>query len=409
MRALIAAFALLLPSAATSAPCTGASCNLDTLAPYFAKLARAHPQPGAAPVHILQIGDSHTAGDAVTSAWRDLLQAQAGDGGRGVLAPGRPYDGYLTHDITASMSPGWSVAATFGKDAGGAHPPLGLASYALTSNVPGATMALAADAGRSFDRFMLCAMAGPGAGSLLVRLGGGTELRLMLEAAAPAPLCETVRAAAPQTSVTLIAPDRPVTVSSWAVFNDDGGVALSNLGVVGSQLAHFARTDDALLAAELRAYAPDLIVLAFGTNEGFGPRLDGDSYEAVLRGQIARLRGLAPGVPLLMLGPPDALSGNPALRGDAARCPGQHGAQPLFAPPALGEVRAVQRKVAGDLGIAWWDWQARMGGLCSATRWTDAAPPLMRADHVHFRNAGGAIIARLLQDDLAHAAGAGGL
>ena len=42
------------------------------------------------PVHILQIGDSHTAGDAITGAWRDLLQARYGSGGRGVLAPGPP-------------------------------------------------------------------------------------------------------------------------------------------------------------------------------------------------------------------------------------------------------------------------------------------------------------------------------
>jgi lysophospholipase L1-like esterase len=198
-----------------------------------------------------------------------------------------------------------------------------------------------------------------------------------------------------------------MTILSWATFRDDGGVALSNLGVVGSQLQHFARTDDALLAAEFQAYAPDLIVLAFGTNEGFVPRFDSRAYEAVLRAQIMRLRSLAPNAPILLLGAPDALSRNPALRANAddppLDCPGTDNAA-LFAPPALAQVRAVQRKVAGELNIAFWDWQARMGGGCSARRWAEAPLPLMRPDHVHFRWMGAQMLAAALQADLDTAA-----
>lgn len=396
----MAASALLSPVATHAAPCTGPVCNFDTLAPWFARLAEARPARGKPPVHILQIGDSHTAGDVMTAGWRDLLQAERGDGGRGVLPPGRPYDGYITQDITVSMSPGWSVSATFGKGWSSLHPPLGLASHALTSTLAGATMGLVEDAGRSFDRFVVCAIAGPGAGPLLVRMGDGTEQRLILAAPAPVPHCTTIRTAVPQTAVMLVAPEGPVTLTSWAVFSDNGGVALSNLGVVGSQLTHFGRTDDAVLTEELRAYAPDLIVLAFGTNEGFVPHFDANAYEAVLRAQIARVRGLAPGVPLLLLGPPDALTRDPALRTNAMGA--AIGCGEPFAPPALAQVRAIQRKVAADLHLAWWDWQARMGGPCSAIGWSNAA--LMRADHVHFRNAGGAMIARRLQDDLNRAA-----
>ena len=403
MKPILAAVLLLSPTVAHAAPCTGPVCNFDTLAPYFARVAGTRPARGVPPVHILQIGDSHTAGDVITAAWRDLLQSRVGDGGRGVLPPGRPYDGYLTQGITAAMSPGWRVAATFGKGWGYPRPPLGLSSYSLTSTAPGATMALRSDAGRGFDRFTVCVVAGPGAGPLEIRTSDGTVQHLMLDAPTPTPRCETIRTLAPQTTVTLTAPGGPVTIASWAVFSDNGGVALSNLGVIGSQLAHFGRTDDALLAEELRAYVPDLIVLAFGTNEGFGPRLDAGAYEAVLRAQIARLRALAPGVPLLLLGPPDALSRNPALRGNAPACR-DTGAPALFAPPALAVVRAIQREVATDLHIAWWDWQARMGGVCSAAHWALTSPPLLRADPVHLRAPGGAIAASLLQGDLDRAA-----
>ena len=145
-----------------------------------------------------------------------------------------------------------------------------------------------------------------------------------------------------------------------------------------------------------------MIVLAFGTNEGFAPSIDTAAYERTLRTQIERLRGLAPDVPILLLGPPDALSRREELRGGQGNCPVILGVAPLFAPPGLAQVRAVQRKVAADLHIAWWDWQARMGGLCSAERWVNQG--LMRGDYVHFKTPGGLALARRLQDDLNHAA-----
>lgn len=398
------AAALLLPATAHAGVCTGPVCNFETLAPYFAKLAGAPDARGMPPVHILQIGDSHTAGDVLTGSWRELLQAKAGSGGRGVLPPGRPYAGYLTHGVTASMSDGWRVATSFGPASAGPLPPLGLSGFSLTSTRSGASMGLIAEPGMAFDRFVVCAIAAPGAGTLTVRIGD-IDHRLGFAADMMAPRCETLRAETPQTSVGVTATDGPVTITSWATFRDDGGVALSNLGIVGSQLFHFGRTDDAVLTEELRAYAPDLIILAFGTNEGFSASIDAVAYEATLRQQVERVRGLAPDVPILLLGPPDALSRQPGLRGDARYCRILPGIEPLFAPPGLAQVRAVQRKVAGEMHLAWWDWQARMGGVCMAQRWVNADPPRMRGDYVHFRDPGGRLVAQMLQDDLNRAAG----
>ncbi len=72
----------------------------------------------------------------------------------------------------------------------------------------------------------------------------------------------------------------------------------------------------------------------------------------------------------------------------------------LFAPPALTAVRDIQRRVAGDMGLAIWDWQARMGGPCAARNWVQRDMPLMRGDYVHFNTAGGLEIAQRLQADL---------
>ena len=425
----IAALAAFSPVPALAARCVGPVCNMERLSPVFAKLATARRGRGPA-VHIMQIGDSHTAGDAVTGAWRDLLQARYGAGGRGVLAPGKPYDGYITRGVTATMSTGWTIGATFGKNSAAPRPMLGVSGFSMVSNRPDATMTLRADnSATMFDRFILCAIAGPNAGGVTVSFDGAAPSRLDFTSPDVRPMCRNISTETPHASVDIAAEFPGLTLTSWATFRGaSGGVVLSNVGVVGSQLQHFARTDDMVISEEMNAYLPDMIVLAFGTNEGFSPKFDAQGYESMLRSQIARLQRLSGGVPMLLLGAPDALTRNAALRnnapGLALECeaapaflapptvPSDAMIQPLpatataapkgplFAPPALADVRRIQRQVAGDMGIAYWDWQARMGGPCTARDWVQRPVPLMRGDFVHFKSGGGQEIARRLQADL---------
>jgi lysophospholipase L1-like esterase len=432
--------ALLTMLAAAATPCQAVLCQADTLEPYFQKLARARDHSeGNRPVHILQIGDSHTAGDAITGGWRDLLQAQYGSGGRGVMAAGRPYLGYLTYGVTASMSPGWTVKSIFGGASVPPRPPIGISGYSVSTDQEGATLGLAADPSEAFNRFTVCALTQPGAGSISIRVGFTNE-EFRLDSFAVRSECKTIETPQPQLSVQLTAHGGPVTITSWGTFRDAGGVVISNVGVSGSQFVHQARADDSVIAEELRSYRPDLIVIAFGTNEGFAPRVEPGQYEIVLRSQLARIRRLVRNVPILMLGAPDANTRNVALiangpgmavdcnarvqtiddimatlraseaAGEGAQTPAQPEidptGRPLFAPPGLAAVREVQRRVAAELNVAFWDWQARMGGACAAAKLVKATPPLMRGDFVHYNRAGGWEIARMLQADLTAAANA---
>jgi lysophospholipase L1-like esterase len=427
-------------AAALAAPCQTSLCQADTLKPYFEKLAKAREhRPGSRPVHILQIGDSHTAGDAITGGWRDLLQAQYGSGGRGVMAAGRPYAGYLTYGATASMSPGWTVKSIFGAASVGPRPAIGVSGFSISTAQEGAMLGLTADPAEAFNRFTVCALATPGAGSITIRVGFTVE-EFNLSSFATRSECRTIETPQTQLSAQLVAHGGPVTITSWGSFNDTGGVVVSNVGVSGSQFVHLGRADDSVISEELRSYKPDLIVIAFGTNEGFSPRVEPGQYEIVLRSQLARIRRLVRNVPILLLGAPDANTRNTALfanaPGSAVDCNARsqtledvmatlraseaagEGAQtpiqpesdpagrPLFAPPGLAAVRDVQRRVAGELNIAFWDWQARMGGACSAARMVKASPPLMRGDFVHYNRAGGWEIAKALQADLSAAAAA---
>ena len=163
-------------------------------------------------------------------------------------------------------------------------------------------------------------------------------------------------------------------------------------GQVGATLAALAARDDVSLLADITASRPALIVLAYGTNEGFDDGLSAQQYEALLRGQVDRLRRLAPDAPLLILGAPDAQR-NGVTNGcsaDRLRAP----------PPNLAVVRDVQRRVAADMGVAFWDWHGRMGGDCSADRLALRGEPLMRGDRVHFTSAGADWIGGVLAADL---------
>lgn len=460
---------MAMAAAAAATPnCVDGLCNIRGLEPFFRKLERQpRNEAGRRPLHILQIGDSHTAGDNITGAWREVLQARYGPGGRGVLAAGRPYRGYLTRGVTAEMSPGWKIASTFGAESVPPRPLMGISGFSITSQQPGASVGLQADAGQMFDRFTVCAVTAPDAGTITVRMGDQVE-RIKLDSATRRSECRNVSTPQPVFRAEVITDDRPATITSWATFRDNGGIVLSNVGVVGSQLQHFARTDDSVVAEELRTYRPDLIVLAFGTNEGFAPIFRPGEYDITLRTQIGRLRRLAPGVPILLLGAPDASSRRAEMRSNApgpspqlcaeptgaatptpapAIPPGQTHigtgrldnlmadiraeasadeddtpqappapapapasstawavrANPLFPPAGLNAVRDVQRRVAAQLGVAFWDWEARMGGACSAVKWVKSDPPRMRGDYVHFNAAGGRDIAQRLNADLERA------
>lgn len=479
---MITALALAAAAATATAPvvtadCAGGLCDYAVLKPYFEKLAASRGS-GGKPVHILQIGDSHTIGDAITGAWRNALQARYGSGGRGVMPPGRPFKGYNPNGVKVDMSDGWVVSSIFGPGSQEPRGPLGLSGFSITSTAEGARVGMTVSSAlNAFTRFTLCAMAQPGAGTLAITVGNQTE-RMELGSLITRPDCKELSFDQPQYNVSVVTEGGPVTITSWASFRDQGGVAVSNVGVVGSQTVHFSRNDDSVVAEELRAYDPDLIVIAFGTNEGFAPRMNPQEYEITLRSMVGRVRRLAGRVPIMLLGAPDALTRRPELLANAptmtpAPCvepvmlapdptppapqpapetpsatsnpdsiddvlealgeqasvpratapvvpapvnapPAQRmgwaiTARPLFPPPGLKAVREVQRKVARQLRLAYWDWEGRMGGRCTAVTWVKLQPVRMRGDYVHYNSLGGQDIAGRLQADLDAAANAGGV
>jgi lysophospholipase L1-like esterase len=162
-------------------------------------------------------------------------------------------------------------------------------------------------------------------------------------------------------------------------------------GVVGATLNGMAGREPLFDDGEA---GPDLVIIAYGTNEGFDELLDPRAYERLLRGEIERVLETSPGTAILILGAPEA------MRGDGGgRCAGDADHR-WKAPEMLSVVRDVQHRVAASMGVAFWDWRGRMGGDCSAHALTLGDTPLMRGDHVHFTGTGGDWIGSLLAADI---------
>jgi len=343
------------------------------------------------------------------------------------LPPGVPYAGYEPRLVQVSQAGGWRVNLSFAPPPNPRHPelphlyvsppPFGLTGFRLSTDTD-ASITLDAEPGANFTQAIVCALTEPDAGAVSVSAGGESQ-RFSLAADARRTVCHTARFSSPQQHLQLSATGGPVSLLSWATFNDDGGVALSNLGVSGTQLRDLADRDDQVMAAELDAYHPDLIILAFGTNEGYVPHADVAGYETLLREQIARLRRLSHGAPILVLGAPDAETLRPDLYGTGGVFPDcaplssddvqdyaalVQARSPRLAhwyPPAgLAEIRAAQQRAAEAEGAAFWNWEARMGGPCSAHRMGLQDPKLVRGDHIHYTPEGGVKIAGLLYGDL---------
>lgn len=380
------------PPAAGASVCEGGLCQAGALAPLFEALAATDAGERTEPVRLLQLGDSHTAGDRITGKLRAALQARFGSGGRGALPAGAPHDGYAP--LQVALEPrGWAVERAPLRAAGRPSPAFGPGAVRAMA-LPGAELTLRLDPGAEADRIAVCGWpVGPGEG-LEIDVGDEAPWPVDLNGSDDGgPACQRIDLPRPTATATLRGVGRGVVLDTVWTERRRPGVTVSPLGLTGSTLADLAGRDEAMTGMTVGFLAPSLIVLAYGTNEGFDPAFDPVAYEQLLRGQVERMRSLAPfDAAILILGAPDALRNGVT---DGCSTDGQRAP-----PPTLAMVRDVQRRVAADLGVAFWDWHGRMGGDCSADRLALRAEPLMRGDRVHFTSAGADWIGGVLADDL---------
>ncbi|MCM0020768.1 MAG: hypothetical protein NBV67_12295, partial [Tagaea sp.] len=293
-----ALMAAMVPGAA--APRPRVASPLD---PFFADLA-ALEAGRRTRVNIVQIGDSHTAGDVMSARLRELLQSKFGAAGRGWLPPGRPYPG-VRHPGLAILETGrWTYDLSLSPRATG---PFSLAGIAAKTSLANASLALESTEERGFDEIFVALRPRVDGGRVRISADGrdlGTidTARLRGEV-------EIFQRKVPRgtRSLRVTTLDRkPVTLLGWGVERAERGIVHDSLGVVGASFLTTLRWDEAAAARELAVRDPSLVILVFGTNEGFRNDLELGAYSDALSARVRAVRAAAPRAAILVVGPPDA-------------------------------------------------------------------------------------------------------
>ena len=342
---------------------------------------------------ILQLGDSHTAADLFTGRVRERLQEIYGVGGAGYIVPGVPHPGVRSALFKDEASDGWNYEAL---QKSSEQRRFYLSGFNAVAHRAGAAITLTARGPLGFDNLDVAFLKQPGGGHAQVLIDGALSGEIDLDGAPDqrailsAPWSGAGAHAIHEIAVRSTS-DAPVTVTGIHVERQGDGVSYLSLGFPGATVQVLQKLNMANLSDDMRRLAPDIVILAFGTNEGFNDALDMGAYTAEYQSVIGKLRSSQPNARLVLIGPPDGarLPGNcagpghecpaPTPRADAA----SNSHCRFETPPKLAQVREAQRRIAEKNGAVFWDWSSVMPGPCGAQTWAAATPALMARDFVH--------------------------
>lgn len=202
-------------------------------------------------------------------------------------------------------------------------------------------------------------------------------------------------------------------------------------GYPGATLAGWQTADmDRFLAWKPEWDGYDLVVLAYGTNEGNARPFHAAAYRQMLEQALGNLRRAFPHSACLLVGPGDrgvlirrsqkrslaaAKQRKLSAKGQSqqqaaakkavkpplpAKSSGLTEAQLLQFSHVHAQINRIQKELGAAHGCVAWSAQEAMGGLGSAYRWGLQKPPLMARDLIHFTAAGYQELAKRLAKDM---------
>ncbi len=331
---------------------------------------------------IIHYGDSHVAADMLTGELRRKFQMGFGDGGPGFILGGRPWQGYSPRGARSTASAGWLTRGI--RTPSEADRRFGLAGVSLESHRSDEWIRIEADC-RHFDIYLLRQ---PGGGALEVILDGQMYCRrvsLVSEVAAPGYIDITAENDGPHSVEIRTLSVGAVRVLGVVVERASAGVVYDALGINGARANRLLGWDWDLLADNLEHRNPNLIIVAYGSNEVSDTDLDLEEYGRSFSAVLDRLRAAVPEASLLVISPPDR----------AIRVNGRW--ETIGRMPSLV---AVQRQSAVDAGAGFWDLFSAMGAAGSIQRWATRTQPLAQVDRVHLTREGYKLAAEMLYAEL---------
>ncbi|HEX3770591.1 MAG TPA: GDSL-type esterase/lipase family protein [Polyangiaceae bacterium] len=390
-----------VPAAPLAAAPIGHLEGPDRLAHLFQRFASLDEGRGHDDVRILQFGDSHTASDMGATAFRHVLQARFGDGGRGFVSLGCPWKNYVQEGIRGCWmndefesqrarprTPlGFGVNTTNGVDGD-----FGLLGVSVGASRGGAYAST--QIGERFSRFEVAYLQEPLGGSFDVMVDGARAGRVSTRSATGLPASSGFTSfdttdGPHQIDVRTVG-DGSVRVFGVGLDRPQTGVVVTALGINGAQIFTALRSSEEHFEEQVRHQAPALVVLAYGTNEAADPNLDDATYERGLVDILGRVSRAAPNASCLLLGPPDFARWTKGSRG-------------YHTVPRILEIDAIQRRIARAAGCAFYDQIEAMGGPGSMAAWAAEPTPRAQQDRMHLTRAGYTQVGTSFATDVLHA------
>ncbi|PNK60049.1 GDSL-type esterase/lipase family protein [Psychrobacter sp. FDAARGOS_221] len=318
-------------------------------------------------VHVLQLGDSHTAGDFLTDQLRKRLQQDIGDGGLGFAYPMAVKGQRVArhgYDVT-----GWRLSnSRFDKNE---DYPLG--GMVATSSSSSGRLTVTSQYYNNDQQQARIVVKGLSGQSIKISDANGTrELPLSTSG------WQTINT--PIVFPYTIQADAGTKVGG-AWINKGTGGTVSALGINGATQSYWQRWHSQL-PQDLAASEADLVILAYGTNEAF--QSNADDQKQITKQAIATVRQGLPSASILVLGAPESLKSTGGSCGTRAT--------------SLDNVQSQLRQAAQESGVLYWSWEEAMGGRCSMKSWISQG--LGASDGVHFTRSGYERTANILYSDL---------
>jgi lysophospholipase L1-like esterase len=346
--------------------------NAKNLKHFFEALAKIDDGSAQSDVRIIQLGDSHTAADIGTNAARHALQTRFGDGGRGFVALGRPWKTYGQEGVTHERaSKEWQ--AERGKPMGGRFVGDGMYGLAGWSIVTSKKGLLSSDLDAPSSGIEVAYLDSPNGGSFDLSVDGAKMGHVSTrDSSVKSGFSSFTFPDGPHHIELQTLGDGPVRIFGAAYDRAQNGVTLDALGINGERAINLLDWNETHFAEQLRHRDPQLVVLAYGTNEA-GDSTSSAEYEQTLVELMGRIARAVPSASCLMIGPQDR-----SMKTDAG----------WVTMPKVLDVIATQKRVAQAAGCAYFDQFEAMGGAGSMATWATEIPQRGRGDHVHLTRTG---------------------
>lgn len=323
-------------------------------------------------------GASHVGGEFWTGRIRRALQSRHGDLGHGFVLPAALYEGYRATDVnlcrTDDWFPDWAGKLN-GRDDGLLGPGGMSVSSRHDHSFGWIETTRTNPHGRKVSLFDVYALGQPGGGRLELTVDGAAPR--VVSTAAPAPTLLRWRLTledGPHRLALSPAGDGEVRLFGVSAEREGGGVIVDGIGVRGRTARSWLAWNRTMANQGLLALDPDMVVLAYGTNEAADLNYTAEEYRTDLRAVLGELRRALPEVACVLVGPSDrAVEQKP-------------GSWRIWSRTAM--IAGVQRETAPEFDCAFWDLQQASGGAGSMVAWRLLEPPLAAGDLIHFTTKG---------------------